>query len=116
MSYNLKITVFNNRDYAQTFTLEDDEAKPLDLTGSKLIFGIGTPTKRLQSHDTSLTASNKCIFIVDAANGQIRLELPYSLLKDLQPADYIHDLILIDGNGKRSGIWAGQMAVKRGVA
>ena len=116
MAYDLKITVFNNRDYEQGFTLQTAVGGVRNLTGCKLIFGIADTAKTLQSHDSSLTASNKCIFVTDAPNGGIKLTLPYSVLKTLPAATYKHDLILVDADGKRTGIWAGQMVVKKGVA
>lgn len=117
MGYSLKITVYNNRDYEQSFTLRDDVGNVYDLTGCKLTFAIGQTQadKPLQSHTTN-TTQNKCIHIVDLVNGQVNLTLPYSVLKTLAPGTYIHDLILINAENKRVGIWTGQMLVKRGVA
>jgi hypothetical protein len=115
MSYNLKITVHNNRDYAQDFILKDDSGDPINLTGCKLIFGYGTESKTIGTH-TSDTAPNKCIFITSATDGEFTLELPFNVLKTLNPATYFHDLILVDTNDNRQGIWQGQMIVKRGVA
>jgi hypothetical protein len=116
MAYDLKITVYNNRDYEQSFTLQDSEGAPLDLSDSKLIFAIANSTRVIQTHDSSLIGSNKCIFIDNAATGEIRLVLPYTVLKTITAASYTHDLILVDADDKRSGVWAGQMVVKKGVA
>jgi hypothetical protein len=119
MSYSLRITVFNNRDYEQSFTLRDELGGLYDLTNSNLSFAIGvnqpTISKPLQLHNTS-SASNKCIFVTDAVNGAINLKLPFAVLKTLTPGTYLHDLILIDSNNKRVGVWTGQMIVKKGVA
>jgi hypothetical protein len=115
MSYNLKITVYNNRDYEQSFTLQDSVGDPYNLTGLKLIFGIGTEKASITSH-TSGSPSNKCIFIDDAPNGAFTLKLPYVVLKNLNPNVYIHDLILIDADDDRVGIWSGKLVVKKGVA
>jgi hypothetical protein len=115
MSYNLKMTVYNNRDYEQEFILKDKDGNLINLTGSKLVFGFGTDVKTLATHTSDL-GSNKCIFITDAVNGEITLKLPYSVLRPLEAASYFHDLILIDSSGKREGVWQGQMIVKRGLA
>lgn len=116
MSYDLRITVYNNRDYEQSFSLLGADGTALNLTGCKLIFGIADSTKVMTTHDSSSTTNNKCIFITDALTGAIKLNLPYLVLKSFAPATYTHDLILVDANGKRSGIWSGQMMVKKGVA
>lgn len=115
MSYNLKITVYNNRDYEQPFILKDKDGNILDLTGCKLSFGYGTDVKTLATHTTG-SAANKCIFITDAAAGEFTLKLPYSILKPIETGTYFHDLVLIDTSNLREGIWQGQMVVKRGVA
>jgi hypothetical protein len=115
MSYNLKITVYNNRDYEQGFILKDKDGNIINLTGCKLIFGYGTDSKTLATHTSGL-GSNKCVFITNASAGEFTLKLPYSVLKPLSPATYFHDLVLVDGSDKREGIWQGQMVVKRGLA
>jgi hypothetical protein len=115
MSYNLKITVYNNRDYEQPFILKDSGGNLLNLTGSKLVFGFGTDVKTLGTH-ASDSGANKCVFITDAVSGEFSLKLPYSVLKPLAAGAYVHDLILIDTEGKREGVWQGQMVVKRGLA
>lgn len=115
MSYTLKITVYNNRDYEQPFTLQDQDSLPLNLTGCTLSFGYGTETRTLGIHTTGTTA-NKCVNITDATNGAFELTLPYSILKTLNAGNYIHDLILTDVDGHRIGIWSGTLTVKRGVA
>lgn len=115
MSYNLKITVYNNRDYEQPFILKDSEGNLLDLTGCKLIFGYGTDIKTLGIH-ASDSAANKCIFITSAVDGEITFKLPYTVLKPLEAGAYVHDLILVDADNKREGVWQGQMVVKRGLA
>jgi hypothetical protein len=114
MSYNLKITVYNNRDYEQPFTLRDSEGVIFDLTGCKLAFAIASDVKTLTTH-VSDSASNKCIFVDDAVDGIFRLVLPYSVLKTLPAGNYTHDLILTDTDDKRSGVWSGSMVVKKGV-
>lgn len=115
MSYNLKITVYNNRDYEQSFILHDENGDPFDLTNCKLSFGIGTDIKTLSTHTTGSSA-NKCIFITGPADGEFTLKLPFTLLKPLEPTTYFHDLIVIDTANNREGIWQGQMIVKRGIA
>jgi hypothetical protein len=115
MSYNLKINVYNNRDYEQDFILKDKDGNVIDLTGSKLIFGFGTDSKVLGTHDTT-SGANKCIFVTSAVDGAIKLKLPYLVLKPLEAGSYFHDLIWVDASGKREGIWQGQMIVKRGLA
>lgn len=115
MSYTLKITVYNNRDYEQGFILKDSDNNVINLTGQKLIFGFGNDTKALGVH-ASDSGANKCVFITDAPNGAFTLKLPYSVLKPLESGSYIHDLILIDNAGKREGVWQGQLIVKRGIA
>jgi hypothetical protein len=116
MSYNLKITVHNNRDYEQPFILKDDAGVVIDLTGCKLSFGYGTTTKVLGTHITSGGAANLCIFITNAVAGEFKLVLPHAVLKTLSPGIYEHDLVLIGTDNKRTGIWAGQMVVKKGLA
>lgn len=115
MSYTLKITVYNNRDYEQPFTLQNEDESPFDLTGSTISFGYGTDTKTLAVHTTG-SAANKCVTVTDAVNGAFKLELPYSVLKTLTPGSYIHDLIVTDTGGHRVGIWNGTLVVKKGVA
>lgn len=116
MAYDLRITVYNNRDYEQSFTLQNEDASAMDLTGCKLLFGIANASRTIQSHDSSVPLTNKCVFIDSATTGEITLKLPYIVLKNLTPATYSHDLIVVDSEGKRSGVWTGQMIVKRGVA
>lgn len=115
MSYTLKITVYNNRDYEQPFTLQDEDSVALDLTGCTISFGYGTDTRTLAVH-TSGASSNKCVNITDPTNGTFELLLPYTVLKTLAPGNYVHDLILTDVDGHRIGIWNGTLTVKRGVA
>jgi hypothetical protein len=115
MSYNLKITVYNNRDYEQAFIMHDSFGNPIDLTNCKLVFGYGTDSKTLATH-ASDSAANKCIFVTDAASGAITLKLPYTVLRQLEAGNYFHDLVYLDGDGQRYGIWQGQMTVKRGLA
>ena len=114
MSYTLKITVYNNRDYEQNFILNDSDGNRLDLTGSKLIFGFGTDSKTLGSHD-STSSANKCVFVTDAAQGEFTLKLPYTVLRPLEAGAYFHDLIWVNTSNERVGIWQGEMTVKRGV-
>ena len=115
MSYNLKINVYNNRDYEQPFILKDSDGNVLNLGGHSLVFGYGTDVKTLATHLTD-NAANKCIFITNAAVGEFKLVLPYSVLKTLPTGTYFHDLILIAPDTKRTGVWSGQMVVKRGLA
>jgi hypothetical protein len=115
MSHTLKITVYNNRDYEQSFILNDNSGNPFNLTGCKLIWGFGTDSKTLGIHDSG-SGANKCIFIDDVTSGSYTLKLPYSVLKPLEAGTYFHDLILVDSAGKRDGIWQGQLIVKRGIA
>jgi hypothetical protein len=117
MSYNLKITAFNNRDYAQPFTLKDADGVAVNLTGCKLIFSIGVETtaKPFTSHATDGGAANKCIFVRNATAGEFELVLPYTVLKTIAPGNYVHDVILVDAAGKRSGVWIGALIVKKGV-
>jgi hypothetical protein len=115
MSYNLKITAYNNRDYEQEFILNNSVGAPLNLTGYTLAFGIGTELKTVGTYLSS-NASNKCIEITNAATGAFTLTLPVSVLRTLSPGTYIHDLILINPAGTREGIWSGQMIIKRGIA
>ena len=115
MSYNLKITVYNNRDYEQPFILRNDDETPYDLTECSLAFGYGTDVKTLATHITGNSA-NKCLEITNAANGEFKLILPFAVLKTLGADNYLHDLILITPDNKRTGIWSGQMVIKRGLA
>lgn len=114
MSYNLKITVYNNRDYEQGFTLKDPDGDPYNLTGCKLIFSIWNEDSTITSH-TSGTSNNKCIFISDTpTDGGITLALPFTVLRLIKAGNYNHDLVLLTAAGKRDGIWAGTMTVKKG--
>lgn len=116
MSYNLKITVYNNRDYEQSFTLRSPDDVLVDFTGCKLTFAIASDTKTITSHISDGSA-NKCVFITSpATSGQFKLVLPYSVLRTLEAGNYTHDLVLTDADGKRSGVWSGVMVVKKGVA
>jgi hypothetical protein len=117
MSYNLKITIYNNRDYEQEFTLTEEDESPLDLTGYKVSFAVGSiHTDRPLIHHVSGTSGNQCVFIDSAINGQIRLVLPYAVMRVLDAGTYIHDCILIAPDGKRTGVWSGNMIVKKGVS
>ena len=113
MAYSLKINVFNNRDYEQGFTLTDGANVPRNLTGSKLIFTISVNGKNL-TFDSSNVA-NKCIAVTNAATGQVKLMLPYSVLRTIPEGTYPHDMIIIAANGWRTGVWSGTINVKRGV-
>lgn len=116
MSYNLKITVPNNIDSEQEFTLKDSSDVAMDLTGHKLSFAVGnTHTGTAILTHVSGEASNKCIFIVNALQGQIKLVLPYTVLKRLEPDTYIHDCVLIKPDGKRVSVWSGRLVLKAGV-
>lgn len=113
MSYSLKIDIYNNVDYSQTFTLQNPDNTPLVLTGKKLIFAIGDQTKTLSTH-TSGDSANKCIFIDNASTGEIRLVLPYAVTKLLKPANYIHSLVLLNvGDGLRSSVWNGNIVIRK---
>lgn len=114
MAYDLKITVFNNKDYEQSFNLKDANNVNYNLTGCSLLFGISDSVKVITSHDTNIALTNKCIFVTDATTGLINLKLPFAILKNIVPGTYFHELILIDTDGKRTGIWSGQIVVKRG--
>lgn len=109
------MTVYNNRDYEQTFILNDKDGNPIDLTDCKLSFGYGTDIKTIATH-TSGSAANKCVFITGITEGEFSLKLPFSVLKPLEPGTYFHDLIIIDSANNREGVWQGQMIVKRGIA
>ena len=115
MSYTLKITVYNNRDYEAPFTLQHADASVFNLTGCTLSFGIANDEKTLAVHTTG-SASNKCLTVVSATDGTFKLSLPYSVLKTLPVGLYTHDCIVIDGSGKRTGIWTGQLNDKKGIA
>ena len=115
MSYTLKITVYNNRDYEQSFTLHDSNGDPLDLTGCELIFGFGADNSTLGTH-VSGTSSNKCVFITDPTVGSFTFKLPYTVLRPLSAGTYFHDLVVVDTSGKREGVWQGQLVIKKGFA
>lgn len=101
-------------DYSQQFTIQDENANAVDITGYQLSFGFGTETKTIATHTTG-QSSNKCLTINDAVNGIFTLSLPKEVLKNLSPDTYLHDLALVDGSGNRSPIWSGLMIVKRGM-
>lgn len=115
MAYDLKITIFNNKDYEQEFTLLSNDVDPFDFTGYKFIFAVANQEKTLIAQDSS-SPSNTTIVVLNASQGRLKLVLPYTLLKTLKPANYLHELIMIDNVGKRSSVWTGQMIVKRGIA
>lgn len=115
MSYNLKITVFNNVDNEQAFIIKDELGDPYDLTGCKLIFGYGTDVKTIATHTTGL-ASNKCLEITNVALGEFKLLLPATVLKTIGTGTFFHDLVLVEADDSRQGIWSGQMVIKRGLA
>lgn len=115
MSYTLKISVYNNRDYEQPFTLKNSDGSAFDLTGCTLSFGYANDEKTIAVHTTG-NPSNKCLTVTNAAAGQFKLTLPYSVLKALPVGAYSHDLIVTDVATKRTGVWAGTLQVKKGVA
>ena len=115
MSYNLKITVFNNVDNEQEFILQDESGAAYDLTDCKLIFGYGTEEKTIASHTTGL-ASNKCLQITNVTAGTFKLLLPATLLKSIGTGTLLHDLVLVCADTSRTSVWSGQMVIKRGLA
>ena len=115
MSYTLKISVYNNRDYEQPFIAKNSDGSVYDLTGCTLSFGYANDEKTVAIHITGNPA-NKCLTVTNAAAGEFKLSLPYSVLKALPVGAYTHDLILTDTASKRTGLWTGTMQVKKGVA
>jgi hypothetical protein len=115
MSYTLKISVYNNRDYEQPFILKNSDGSAFNLTGCTLSFGYANDEKTLAIHTTG-NPSNKCLTITNAVAGEFKLSLPYSVLKTLAVGAYTHDLIVTDATTKRTGVWGGTMQVKKGVA
>lgn len=113
MSYSLKIDIYNNVDYSQSFTLKNPDNSPKDLTDKKLIFAVGDQTKTIFTH-TSGEPTNKCIFIDNPLTGEIRLVLPFSVTKALKPGNYIHSLVIYDiSDAIRSSVWNGSMVIRK---
>ena len=114
MAYSLKINVYNNRDYEQSFTLTDGNNSPMNLVNSSLVFSIDLNGKVLSF--SSANVNNKCVFVTNGVTGQIKLVLPYSVLKSIPAGTYKHDLIVVGQNGWRTGVWAGTINIKSGVS
>lgn len=80
-------------DYPFEVEFEDPSGNPINLTGYQILAQLWTPDRTQKIGDFTVT-------ILDAVNGRIKLNIPYSVTA-LLPYDSRYDVMLINPSGLR---------------
>lgn len=106
--YVSNITIPCGADFKQTFTLENANGLPLDLSSY-------TAFSDLKKHSASLkkTASFSVSF-PDAINGKISISLASTITSTIRPGRYGYD-VLIDNGTTRTRVVEGSALVTSGI-
>jgi hypothetical protein len=106
--YVSNITIPIGSDFEQTFSIENVNDTPLNLT-------VYTGAAALKKHPASLaiTAPFEVSF-PDRVNGKVKISLGSSITSSIRPGRYSYDLVLFDGS-KTSRVIEGSALVTPGV-
>ena len=106
----INITIEQGADFEQTFFLQDNQRRPLNLTGY-------TGSSTIKKHPASISSTKDFIFrFTNPSNGQISIEMRSVITKQLKPGRYCYDIIVSDQNGIISRVVEGSVLVAEGIS
>ncbi len=106
--YVSNITIPIGSDFEQTFSVENVNDTPLNLT-------VYTGAAALKKHPASLTVTAPFeVTFPDRVNGKVKISLGSSITSAIRPGRYSYDLVLFDG-AKTSRVIEGSAIVTPGV-
>lgn len=116
--YSGVMNVAKNEDWIVPFIYGSDDGHggttPIDLTGSTLKMEI----RRKESDNAvavSVFSPDNGIAITGATNGTFTILIDRQRLSQLQPGDYVSDLVRELSNGTQERIWEGICTVVEGT-
>ncbi len=108
-AYVNNIVIDAGADFNQTYTLEDNNSAPLDLTGY-------TGAAKIKKHPASL--NDTATFTVSFPNrtqGQLKISLTDTITKTLKSGRYSYDVLVTDSGGIKTRVVGGSAIVTAGV-
>lgn len=105
----INITIEQGADFEQTFFLEDNQRRPLDLNGYN-------GSASMKKHPSSLSSKDFIVKFPNPENGKISLEMRSVTTKNLKPGRYCYDIIVSDANGIVSRVVEGSVLVSEGIS
>jgi hypothetical protein len=116
--YTGVMSIAKNDDWIVPFLFaaqnDDGSTSPIDLTGSTLMMEM-----RYQDIDhevvVSVSSPDKGITITDAVGGAFTILIDRETLSQLQPGDYVADLVRLMPNGLQERMLDCSVAVAEGV-
>jgi len=105
---NVNLVLEQGVDFQATFTINNVNNAPLNLTGY-------TGISSIRKHPSSSTAYPLTITFPDRVNGKIQIAMGYSATDAIEGGRYVYDLILISPQAYRTRAIQGNVLVTPGV-
>lgn len=106
---NVNLVLEQGVDFQATFTINNTNNAPLNLTGYSGISSI-------RKHPSSSTAYPLTIEFPDRLNGKVRISMGYTATDAIEGGRYVYDVVLISPNSYKSRAVQGNVLVTPGVS
>ena len=106
---NVNLVLEQGVDFQATFTINNSNNSPLNLTGYSGISSI-------RKHPSSSTAYPLTLPFPDRLNGKVTVSMGYTSTGSIEGGRYVYDVILISPNEYRTRAVQGNVLVTPGVS